>query len=208
MGVKISDLRFFHPNALGVAAGGTLDVFQVDAFNNVSGDVSIDDDALTQADDFWNNAIFRGLTGNLVDVYAHVEDFIAANDRLTFPFTFPLDPVVADTFNLIQSLTNSFSSDLEIPGMDSTNLSNVTGFDKDYFPYFNGSGAGDLRFTFTGTLLDWKPPGESLFGPAIDVSSFSNGDEVVITGQDHDQLPTDQYLPGEGQRATPGFPGQ
>ena len=187
MGIALGDLRVYYPNSEGAADGSTLATYSVDSATNTAAEVSIVDSELTQIDNYWNGAILRGLTGNLVGVWTHILDFDAASDTLTLPYQLALTPQAGDTYQLIQVLADDYRSTSEIPGRSLTALTNVTGFTVEYTSANNAdSVAAELKFIYnagTGQGLTWNPTGAvGGAGTQVDISAMGTDDETYITG--------------------------
>lgn len=180
MGAINSDLRMFYPASEGASDGDALDVLAVDSATATT----IVDSELTQADDYWNGAIFKGLTGDIAGVIAHILDFAASSDTLTFPFEFSTTPGVGDTYSLILSKADAYRSSTEISGKTIAGLSNVTGFTIEYCSWGNADTTGaKIKFSYNGGSgqgLSWSTDGTN-YGTEIDISGLSENDVVTLT---------------------------
>lgn len=161
--IRSGDLECFYGNALGTSDGQALTSFSV---TQVTDAKTFRCDSL-EADDFWDDAIFYGVTGtNVSDQWNHVKSNTnvggTAND-LVLAIGLPGNPSIGNTFKLIHPGKNDmYRSNEAIPGMTHTDPTNVTGVDITYVSFTNGTGDGTLSYTSSGQLLQWGAPGDVL----------------------------------------------
>ena len=161
--IRSGDLECYYGNALGTSDGQALTSFSV---TQVTDAKTFRCNSL-EADDFWYDAIFYGITGtNVADQWNHVKDNTnvggTAND-IELSVNLPGNPSIGNTFKLIHpGKNNMYRSTEVIPGMSHTDPVNVTGVDIRYVSFTNGTGNGTLSYTSSGQLLQWKAPGDVL----------------------------------------------
>lgn len=199
---NIADLEFYFASKYLGSDGDTLTEQTADAGGSTT---TLVDAALTEADDYWNGAlcVFEDdtTTAALQGHVAHVKDFDAATDTLTFWSTLPAAVAAGDTYRLI--LGGNYRSSLQAQGYEVTaGPSNVTGVTIDVYGDANGAGDGTLSYTNADTSLTWTPPGGSA-GSKVDVSSNGTYD---LFGADNDKYITITVvaasLPGTDQTDT------
>jgi hypothetical protein len=175
---KISDLQLLYAHRKLAASGDTPATLTASA-GTVRTAVCA---ALTEANDYWNGAIVRWITGPNAGLYSAVADFDAATDTLTFKEDLP--SAVANTHQFMLLHGGKYVSDQEIPSLIATALVNVTGFSIIAVGFINGEGTGTLAFKYNGGSnegLTWTPPGETE-GVEVDVSALVDGNQIVLVG--------------------------
>lgn len=95
----------------------------------------------------------------------------------------------------------NYRSSTEVVYLNATAPSNVTGVTIDYAGGYNESGTASLKFTHTGSYLQWKAPGSSNYGTLVDVSA--NGSYLIEDGDDNSKFArvtvVSASLPGSDQ---------
>jgi len=200
MTIRSGDLKYYYPNALGTADGQALTAFNVQAGSTAR---IVNSNSL-EADDYWNDAIFEGLTGtNVVDQWNHVRDFANASGAITLANELPGTPVMPATFYLIHMGKNGmYRSSHPVPGLAYTDPSNVTGVDIIYASFTNGEGDGTLEYTNSGDILQWKAPSDVL-GAGVAVTG--DGEQTLYSADDSKYIRVDvtfASLPGTDQSDT------
>lgn len=174
-------LEFFYPLKTLTGDGQSPTVHNEDVGGD---DQNLVSSTLTQADDFWNGAIGKWVTGALAGEYFHVKDFDAASDTLILARPLSAAPALNDDFILF--FGGNWRSDEQVPSMDVSGITNITGLSNVIAGFENLEGNGTLDFTFTGTLCTWAAPGDTA-GTAVDIGSngtftlFSNDEDQWIT---------------------------
>ncbi len=190
MAVPTADkLRAYYSYKLGVGDGNVSPELTVDS----AGVNYIVDATLTQANDFWNGAIIRfeadTTTASLRSTYHHVQDFVAADDKLIFAHDMPATPDNTDTFRIF--FGGSYRTSHEIPGLTASGLSSVTGVTIDHAAYINGVGNGLLEFDSNiggNESLRWTAPDDANPGAWVDVSGAGGGTTYNLFSEDPDRF--------------------
>jgi len=195
--IRSGDLRYYYPNALGTADGQALTAFTVNAGSD---ERDVKSNSL-EADDYWNDAIFEGLTGtNVQGEWNHVKDFANTNGLVTLATVLPGAPVLPATFHLIHMGKGSmYRSSNPVPGLSATAPVNITGTDVDYASFTNGAGTGQLAYTSSGNLMQWKAPSDVL-GAGVAVTA--DGEYTLYSADDSKYVRVDvtfASLPGSDQ---------
>ena len=95
--IRSGDLKYYYPNALGTSDGQALTAFNVQAGSD---ERTVNSNSL-EANDYWNDAIFEGLTGTNVSAqWNHVKDFANTSGAVTLATVLPGSPVLPATFHL------------------------------------------------------------------------------------------------------------
>lgn len=183
--IRASDLKYYYPNALGTSDGQALTAYEV-TYVADSKTFRCDSD---QADDFWNDAIFYGVTGvNVADQWNHIKTSTlnGIENDLVLATNLPGNPTITDTFKIIHTgKNNAYRSTEEVPGFLHTDPVNVTGVDITYVSYTNGLGDGTISYTSSGQILQWAAPGDILgagvaASAAVDMTLYSADDSKWI----------------------------
>lgn len=167
--IRSGDLYYYYPNCLAAADGTALTVFNLAAGST---DKILNSDA-TQADDYWNDALFEGISGTYLEgEWNHVKDFANTSGVVTLAQSLPGAPTTPGTFHLIHMGKDSaYRSSNVISGLISTDPVNVTGVVIDYVPFTNGtSTTGTIAFTYSTLMMTWAAPSDAA-GEPVDVSS-------------------------------------
>lgn len=180
--ILAGDLKYYYPNALGSADGQALTAFSVQAGST---DTIINSDSL-EANDYWNDAIFEGLTDSGTDYVAgqwnHVKYFANTDGEITLASSLPGIPNTGATFYLIHmGKDEAYRSSHIIPGLSTTDLVNITNTELSYASFTNGEGTGQLAFTTATKTFQWKAPGDIL-GAGIDTTG--NGEYTLYSADD------------------------
>jgi len=201
MTIRAGDLQYYYPNALGSADGQSLTAFNVQGGSTAR---TINSNT-TEVDDYWNDAIFEGLTGtNVEDQLNHVRDYAQASGAIELANELPGVPVMPATFYLIHMGKGSaYRSDHPIPGLSPTDTVSLSASCAiNYASFTNGEGDGELDYTNTGDLLQWKAPGDSL-GAGVTITGDG---EVTLYSADESMYARVQVdfseLPGSDQQDT------
>ena len=202
--IRAGDLYYYYPNALGSSDGQALTAFQVESGSTAT---VINSDSL-EINDYWVDAIFEGLsdsgTGYVEGQWNHVKYFANLNGEITLATSLPGIPNVGATFYLIHMGKNSsYRSSHIIPGLSMTDLVNITNTELTYASFTNGTGDGEVSYTASGTIFQWKAPGDIL-GAGVDTTG--NGEYTLYSADDSKYIRiniTDwSSLPGTDQTDT------
>ena len=176
-----NDLVFYIPSKDGLADGFTLASRTVDGGSTT---LQIIDAGITEADNFWNDALIRfddaTTTVALRGKYARVQTWTQGPATLDLFRALPATPVAGDTFVIFTG--GRFRSDLEAEELDATGLVNVTGVTIDRAMFRNGEGSGTLSYINGTTSLTWQAPGSASAGDPVDVSL--DGTYLIQDGDD------------------------
>jgi len=201
MAIPTADkLKWYYPLKINTADGQVSAVLTSDGTNST---LAIQCSSLTQADDYWNGAIgrFEGDTPTVAlrGIYFHVKDFVAVDDELQLAKVLPATPAVNDEFKLF--FGGNWRTTDEIPGMDITTPTNVTGVVIDNAGFANGVGSGTLYYDLSDDSLSWKAPGDSGAGELVDVSAGDGVYELFSASREKFLIVTVTYasLPGSDQ---------
>lgn len=132
--MSLDELKMYYASKKIVADGGALTIYLAD-----SGTLNtLVDAALTEANDFWNGGLilFMGDTPTVAlrGITAHIKDFDAASDTLTFAKNLPAIPAAGEKYKLIAG--GSYRSNTQVlgllaggvfPELQNVALTNVTG---------------------------------------------------------------------------------
>jgi len=195
--IRSGDLKYYYPNALGTSDGQALTAFNAQAGSD---ERTVNSNSL-EADDYWNDAIFEGLTGtNVANQWNHVKDFANASGAVTLATVLPGSPVLPATFHLIHmGKGGMYRSSNPIPGLSATTPTNITGADINYASFTNGLGTGTLSYTNSGNIFQWGAPGDAL-GAGVAVTG--DGEQTLYSADDTKYLRVDvtfASLPGTDQ---------
>jgi len=168
------DIQFYTPKFNGSADGEALTDFAVEGGSTTTKLVS---STLTQADGFFDDCIVLMSTGE----YAHVQSSTQTGTYLTLYR--PLSVAPTGTFQIIPVSSvaeSSYRSSDRIYGLTSTTL--MAGVDSYYLPHVNEVGAGSIKWTQATADMQFKAPGDSVYGAAVEITG--DGTFYVYAGQD------------------------
>lgn len=179
MGTPTADkLELYYASKYLASDGATLTAFVADAGGSTT---TLVDAALTQADDYWNGAvvIFKGnTTAALKGIPAHVKDFDAASDTLTFYKALPAAPAAGDQYHLI--LGGNYRGDTQVyglkaagqwPEIENQAIPDMANLKVSKVSAYCGAGTGYFDFDYSDSTLCFKAPGDSAYGPTVAVST-------------------------------------
>jgi len=172
--INASDIQFYTPKFDGAADGEALTDFAVEGGSTTTKLVS---STLTQADGFFADCIVLMSTGE----YAHIDDSTQTGTFLTLYR--PLSVAPTGTFQIIplSSVAEGvYRSSDRIYGLTSTSL--MAGIDSSYLPHINGIGTGAVKWTQAAAEMQFKAPGDSVYGAAVEITG--DGVFVVYGAQD------------------------
>lgn len=185
MATTAADIEWRKASKKGGADEHTLTEYVADAGGSTT---ILVDAALNEADDYWNGAvlIFEAdtATGALQDVRAHVKDFDAGTDTITFWEQLPAAVAAGDTYRI--NLGGNYRNDTAFRGLAASAPVDVTGVVFEYTGYQNGTGNGTLTYTQATNMMQWTAPSGTI-GPQVDVTGdasydiFDDDDEKYIT---------------------------
>ena len=162
------DLKWYIPSKDGGADDFSLQAVSVDTGSDT---LNIIDAAITDADAYWADAHIRfddaTTTAALRGVVARVKTWTNSTNTAKLQKPLPATPVNTDT--AVLWLGGNYRSDTEMPGMQATDPSNVTGVVIDRVADKNGEGSGTLTYTNTGDYLQWTAPSGTI-GAQVDAS--------------------------------------
>lgn len=186
--IRAGDFTHHYTNTLGGADGQALSGFAVDTGSTAS---LIKCDELTQADNFWDDALFIGKTGTYVGgIFGHVRAYTSGGpSEFTLSTALAGAPTAGDTFNLVIAKGSDYRASDEVPGLSVTGLTGSRGIAITCAGYMNGTGTGTLRYTYTGATdktISWKGPDDANFGEAVQAHG-----QTAITVYSEDE---DKYL--------------
>ena len=193
----ITDLIWRYCDRTISASGDMPELGTVDAGGT---DSTIVADDFAQADDYWNGAIMKHLTGANAGLYSSVKDWDLGTTTFTLDRDAAVTPGVGDTFRVILGGKNV--SGLDIDGMTKTQPSNITGVTIDYASYYNTAGNALLDFLNATTSLSWRAPGGAA-GAIVTVSADGTYDLFSSDGSGYAQVTVvSASLPGSDQADT------
>lgn len=154
-----NDLKIYYPGKILGGDGGALTEYVAD-----SGSLdSLVDAALTQADDFWNGGIiiFLGDTPTVAlrGYTAHIKDFVASSDTLTFAKALPAVVATGEKYKLIMG--GNYRSNTQVLGQQ---ISGV-------FPELQPIALVNI----TGVTVKYVSPGMEFSGLVVDFDSGGPG---------------------------------
>lgn len=139
--------------------------------------------SLTQADDFWNEALLffdtDTTTSALQGQYMEIVDSDQGDTSVTLAYPLPATPAGTDTFRIVKG--GQWRSTYRLPGktVDSGPV-NVTGVTIDYTSEKNADGSGTLSYINTGQFLTWQDADDLAAGVAVAVGA---GGTFIIESQ-------------------------
>ena len=129
---------------------------------------------LTQADDYWADALlffdFDTATTALQGQYMQVLSSIQSATSVTLVYPLPATPTTSDTFRIVKG--GKWRSSYRLPGktVDSGHV-NITGATISYTSEKNADGSGTLTYTNSTQSLSWKDADDSSAGASVAVGA-------------------------------------